>query len=98
MRVIPRSRVGPSVRYVGRRTCSAWIPAPARDGGREMSTSPTGWRDSSDNGPLYAAGMVMFGATLLGIVGVFEFLQGTSALRTDEVYIHGKDYTYKIDV
>ena len=46
----------------------------------------------------WASGLVIFAATVLMTVGVFEILQGIAALAEDEFFVRGPNYTYEFDL
>lgn len=53
--------------------------------------------ESSTKGA-WAYGIAAFGGVLLGMVGLFQFLQGLSAVLEDEVFVASPDYVYSIDL
>jgi hypothetical protein len=63
-----------------------------------MSTSTTRPHDDHPGQTMWAATTVIFGASLLGIVGVFGVMQGIAAVASDKVYVRGVKYAYEIDI
>jgi hypothetical protein len=45
----------------------------------------------------WAVGGVVFAATMLLIIGVFQAIAGLVAIFDDEFYVVGRDYTFKLD-
>lgn len=62
-----------------------------------MSESETTTRRSREPSAA-ATGGVIFGATMLIIIGVFQFFEGLAAIIDDEFYVVTPNYTYDIDV
>ncbi len=61
-------------------------------------TSTAQRRGDSADRSLWASATILFGASVMGIVGVLEVLEGISAVSSDKVYVRGLNYTYAIDV
>jgi hypothetical protein len=55
-------------------------------------------RDDSPGKTMLATSTVIFGAAMLGVVGVFQLLEGIAAVAKDDVYVRGVAYTYEFDV
>lgn len=47
---------------------------------------------------LVAFSATTFAAILLALVAIFQILDGIAAIASDQVYVKGIDYTYKLDV
>jgi hypothetical protein len=63
-----------------------------------MSTSTTRRQEDHPGQTMWSTTAVIFGGAVLGIVGVFQVLEGISAVSKDQLYVRGISYTYKIDV
>lgn len=61
-----------------------------------MTDFETG-RDTS-TAPAWATGGVVFAATIMILVGVFQFFQGLAAIIEDEFFVAGPGYAYEVDV
>lgn len=46
----------------------------------------------------WAYGLAAFAGVLLAMVGLFQFLQGLSAVLKDTVFVRSPDYVYSIDL
>lgn len=46
----------------------------------------------------WAYGIAAFGGVLLAMLGLFQFLQGLSAVLKDDVFVRSPDYVYSIDL
>lgn len=51
----------------------------------------------SGSGEAWATGGVVFAATTLVMVGVWQVIMGIAAIGNDELFVVGRDYTYEID-
>lgn len=51
----------------------------------------------SGSGEAWASGGVVFAATTLVMVGVWQAIMGIAAIANDELFVIGRDYTYEID-
>lgn len=56
----------------------------------------TEYQDSTKG--IWAFGIAAFGGVLLVTVGLFQFLQGLSAILKDNVFFVTSDYLYRIDL
>jgi hypothetical protein len=56
-------------------------------------------RRDRDEGPVsgWAVGGMVFGATVLIIIGTFHAIAGLVALLDDEFYVVGRQYTFELD-
>jgi hypothetical protein len=59
------------------------------------STTPGTYRDDATE---YEEGGSLFGGTVLTTVGIFQFLEGLSAVLKDDVYVTTPDYVYQFDL
>jgi hypothetical protein len=62
-----------------------------------MSTQSPQDYDYSTKGT-FAHGMAAFGGIVLATLGLFQFLEGLSAVFEDKVYVTSPDYVYSIDL
>lgn len=46
----------------------------------------------------WAGGVSFFGGILLATVGLFQFLQGLSAVRNDKLYVAAPKYVFEFDI
>jgi hypothetical protein len=60
-------------------------------------TSRSSHYDTSTKG-LVALGVTGFAGVILATVGVFQILEGISAIAKDDVYVAGVNYAYKLDI
>lgn len=63
-----------------------------------MTTTPTRSTHGSPAKSATAYGLVSFAGAMLLITGVFQLLEGISAIADDEVYSTGVDYSFKLGV
>ena len=56
--------------------------------GRRTEPEPSGW----------AVGGMLFAATILTMVGVFQVFTGIAALIEDQFFVVGREYAYEVDV
>jgi hypothetical protein len=62
-----------------------------------MTTPPTDYEDSTKR--MVAYGTTAFAGVMLATVGVFQILEGISAIAKDDIYVlSARDYVYKFDV
>ncbi|MDF8262701.1 DUF7144 family membrane protein [Luteipulveratus flavus] len=47
---------------------------------------------------VWAAGLSVFAGTMLAVVGLFQLLEGLSAVLDDDVYVTTRDYVYQLDI
>ena len=62
-----------------------------------MATEERYPRRESEEVSGWAAGGIVFGATVLIIIGTFHAIAGLVALIDDEFYVVGREYTYELD-
>lgn len=62
-----------------------------------MSASLTRRRNAAARSG-WAGGVSLFAGATLATLGVFQFLEGLSAVIGDEVYVATRDYTYQFDI
>lgn len=60
-------------------------------------SAPTPEYESSTKGA-WAYGIAAFAGVLLAMLGLFQFLQGLSAVFKDTVFVRSPDYVYSIDL
>jgi len=61
-----------------------------------MATPQSDYEDSTKR--MVAYGTTAFAGVMLATVGVFQVLEGISAVAKDDVYVSGLNYTYKLSV
>jgi hypothetical protein len=61
-----------------------------------MATPQSDYEDSTKR--MVAYGTTAFAGVMLATVGVFQILEGISAVAKDDVYVRGLDYVYKLDI
>lgn len=54
--------------------------------------------NDTGNRSMWATGGVVFAATMLVMVGVFQFFEGLAAIINDEFYVALPNYAYELDV
>ncbi len=62
----------------------------------DFRTSPT--ESTRSEPPGWASGGVIFAATMMIIIGVFQALEGLAAIIDDEFYVVLPNYTFDLDV
>jgi hypothetical protein len=61
-----------------------------------MSTPQSDYEDSTKR--MVAYGTTAFAGVMLATVGVFQILEGISAIAKDDIYVTGINYAYKLSV
>jgi len=61
-----------------------------------MSAPKHGYEDTTKGA--WAYGITAFAGVLLAMAGLFQFLQGLSAVLKDTVFVRSPDYVYSIDL
>jgi hypothetical protein len=61
-----------------------------------MATPQSDYEDSTKR--MVAYGTTAFAGVMLATVGVFQILQGISAIAKDDIYVSGLNYVYKLNV